>query len=128
MDLRQFSRANLNCDIGEVILLGQSADRDELIPDCRVVDLSSGGLRLELPRRVPLDAPLRLNLADRVLLGEVRYCQPSPAEGRFQAGVALCQVLVHLDELERLVAQLKDSDSGPTVLPGAGASPSRSEP
>jgi hypothetical protein len=125
MDRRQSPRQA----IGEAIratVLGLSAERNRVLGHCRVIDLSAGGLRIELHEPLPLDAAIRIDLEGRSLLGEVRYCLPGEEPGVHVAGVALCQSFIHLPELAELARLLAGGDVAVIERRGATTSPSRS--
>ena len=66
----------------------------------RAGDLSGRGIRILVPARLPAGDPVRIDLEDGLLLGEVCYCQ-SHDDG-FMIGVHLDQALSGLAELTRL--------------------------
>lgn len=65
--------------------------RDRHVVMGKAVDLSGRGMRILLPSRLPPGDPIRMELEDALLLGEICYCRPE-GDG-FLAGVQLDQVL-----------------------------------
>jgi hypothetical protein len=72
----------------------------------RVKDMSGNGIGLELERAVPAGTPLKIELDDAVVLGEVVYCRQDGAS--FTVGVHLEQVLTGLAELRRAMEAFSD--------------------
>ena len=68
------------------------------------VDLSGRGMKLRVSRKLALDSPVKVEIADSMYLGEVCYCRPE--HGTFVAGVAIEQVLTGLQGLARLSSRL----------------------
>ena len=80
----------------KVTFLGQP-DRQV---DAAITDVSGLGMRLFLAEAAPLDAAIRIDLDDALLLGEVCHC--APHEGGFAVGIQLCHSLIALDRLAKL--------------------------
>lgn len=94
------------------------------------VNISGRGMRLLLEQPVPLGSAIRVDLSDRVLLGEACYCQP---EGdRWVAGLQLEHCLARAAELARLLEGLFLEESSPrtrgAAVSGARRSSSRRSP
>ena len=64
------------------------------------VDISRRGLRLLLSGRVSPGDPVKIDMDDDLLLGEICYCETQGAD--FIVGVELDQALAGLSELARL--------------------------
>lgn len=77
----------------------------------KAVDLSGRGLRVVLPHRVSPGNPVKIELDDALLLGEICYCQPR-GHG-YITGIAVDQALNGLAELARLNDALFDDASEP---------------
>jgi len=65
-----------------------------------LLDISSNGLQLRLPKPVPCGTPVKIDGNNTLMLGEVCRCEP--AEGAYAVGVQLSQALSSLKELELL--------------------------
>jgi hypothetical protein len=52
-----------------------------------LVDTSDKGLKLQVPRSILPGSVVQIRLQDRIVLGEVRYCNPSGSE--FHIGLRL---------------------------------------
>ncbi len=66
----------------------------------KAVDLSGHGMRIVVPHRVAPGDPVKIELDDAMVFGEICYCCPN---GRgFMVGVQLDQALQGLAELTRL--------------------------
>ena len=89
-----------------------------------VENLSPAGARLRLEKPLPLNAPVKVELEEAVLLGEVCYVQP--ARERFAVGLAVDQVLHRTPELARLVRAL--GGRRPEPASGEAHSPRRAVP
>jgi hypothetical protein len=87
----------------QVTLLEGSADR---MPGV-ITDVSGGGMRIvldgPLPNALAMDAPVRVDLPDSMVLGEVCYCQRH-GDG-FAIGIQMQHSLLNLAELTRLRSQ-----------------------
>ncbi|MBI5083527.1 MAG: PilZ domain-containing protein [Acidobacteria bacterium] len=70
----------------------------------RVEDVSSAGMRMSLPGRIPSGMPVKLSFEDRLLLGEVAWC--GMVNGELQAGLVLEHSLDGLSDLKALVDAL----------------------
>jgi hypothetical protein len=79
-----------------VTTLGE--DRHEM--QGKAVDLSCHGMRIEVPNRVAPGDPVKIELDDAIVFGEICYCCPNGR--RFMVGVQLDQALQGLAELARL--------------------------
>lgn len=104
MERRQEPRIETDQEVVVTVLNGQ--------PMCavqgRVVDLSGRGLRMILPARVELNAPLKIEFDDCLFLGEVAYCRD--LVGQWLVGVDVQHSMVHLQDLERLRRSLMELD------------------
>jgi len=69
-----------------------------------VVNLSGTGMRLIVNGAIPQGAAVKLEFEERLLLGEVCYCEPMG--GDYAVGLNLEHSLVHTQELARLAARL----------------------
>ena len=83
----------------------------------QVVNISGGGFRIQTNGRIRLEAAVRIDMADAVLLGEVCYCCEE-GEGRFAVGLESQQILSHTRDLARLMQSLngpsgKESEVNP---------------
>jgi hypothetical protein len=72
----------------------------------RVSDFSGRGMRLLSPVPISPGSPVRIDIGDSLMLGEICYCRED--EGGFSLGVILEQVLRGLTELARNVDRLTD--------------------
>ena len=77
----------------------------------QVSNLSKSGLAVTLPTGIPSGCQVKVELADGVVLGEVRYCKK--AEDEFSAGVAIETVLFReapgADKAQRVPPQVTGS-------------------
>ncbi len=74
-----------------------------------VVDMSGSGLQLKLPLPIPCGAPVKLETADMLMLGEVVRCEPQGQS--YSVGLSLSHSLAALSELERLNRALLGPDA-----------------
>ena len=77
----------------------------------RVKNVSTRGIGLELEGPVAIGNPVKIELDDRLFLGEVIYCRQD--EASFFVGVELEQALCGLNELARALGAFSDSCSSP---------------
>lgn len=106
MDRRRTSRHSLSVDARPTARLTLlSADGlSDLSFDVQIADWSDRGLRVVTAQSVLTGTPVRLELPDRLLLGDVCYCA---IQGDFHAvGVRVSQSLEGLTGLRRLAARL----------------------
>jgi PilZ domain len=95
MERRRDFRSKLNQAV-RVTVLG----RDRYQVHGKAADLSGRGIRILIPVPLPAGDPVRIDLDDTLLLGEVCYCEP---EGRgFMIGVQLDQAINDVAALARL--------------------------
>jgi hypothetical protein len=66
-----------------------------------VEDMSSHGMRIRMDRDLPLGTPVRVDLNDNILLGEV--CHSSSDGLSFQCGIRTEQALCSVTDLMRLM-------------------------
>lgn len=66
----------------------------------RAVNLSGRGIRVLLPDGLRAGQPVRVDVDDTLLLGEVCYCEPGEKE--FVVGIEIDQALGSLSDLARL--------------------------
>ena len=71
----------------------------------QLVNLSGGGFRLLANGRIRLNAAVRIDMPDAVLLGEVCYCHAA-GDGTFAIGLESQQILSHTRDLARLMQSL----------------------
>lgn len=69
-----------------------------------LLDLSGRGAGVIADAAIEVNAAVRVELGDRMLLGEVCYCARD--EGRYRIGIQLRHSLTHLADLARLRARL----------------------
>jgi len=65
-----------------------------------VADVSGRGMRILLANAVPLNAAIRMDFDDALILGEV--CRCAPHRGGFAIGIRLCHSLIGLDQLAKV--------------------------
>lgn len=70
-----------------------------------VVNVSGGGFRLITDGRIRLNAAVRVDMADAVLLGEVCYCSEDGDDG-YTVGLESQQILSHTNEMAQLMRSL----------------------
>ena len=76
-----------------------------------IIDNRSGsGLAIRAAQALPLSTPVRVDLDDRMLLGEVCHC--AAADGGFLIGLRVEHVVEHLQSLARLAREL-ESEGAP---------------
>ena len=73
----------------------------EVVLTVIVEDMSSHGMRIRMDRELPLGTPVRVDLNDNILLGEVCHCS-SDGVG-FQCGIRTEQALCSVTDLMRLM-------------------------
>jgi len=87
----------------QVTVLGQGADPVEGTLD----NFSSGGMRLLLDLELPMDAALRVEWEDSMVLGDVRYCVPQG--DRYAVGLEIQHTLTDMAGLARLAERMLDA-------------------
>lgn len=97
MERRQETRAETDSRV-EITILGEHC----VAFPARLLNRSGQGLSLATDQLIPLDAPVRIDLEDSILLGEVCHC--ATENGRYITGIKLQHVLHGLTDLNRLVA------------------------
>lgn len=98
-DRRREPRFSTNQPADLVLL----ADSDLRLP-VRVQELSGSGVRLTVSRHIAPGTPVRIDMADSILLGEVCHCVPEL--GEFLCGVQLEQQLSNISDVARLMGHL----------------------
>jgi hypothetical protein len=79
--------------------------------DGTVVDVSSRGMGLMVPKSLPLGTPIKIEAHDELLLGEVCYCVPE--DGVYRVGLAVKHRLAGLAQLHSLNrALISEAESG----------------
>lgn len=73
----------------------------------QVVNVSGGGFQLVANRQIRLNAAVRVDMVDAVLLGEVCHCRQQEG-GLWAVGLESQQILLHTNDF----AQLMNSISG----------------
>jgi hypothetical protein len=101
MDRRRELRVNVNQPV-RITVLGEY--RHEM--QGNAVDFSGHGIRVVVPSSVSPGNPVRIDLDDAMLLGDICYCRPNGSG--FTLGVQLDQALSGLAELARLNHALLD--------------------
>ena len=99
MERRRHPRLPAHTPLRLTTLLGEP-----LSVEASLEELSGSGARISSPVALHPGAPLKLEWADALLLGECVYCQP--AGDRFSLGVHLEHSLGCLGELRRLMSAL----------------------
>lgn len=80
---------------------------DEETPlSARLEDVSGRSALLRIPRRVPLNVAVRVDLDDALLLGEICYC--SPINEDFRIGLVIDQTLTGIEDILALSRALMD--------------------
>lgn len=74
-----------------------------------VIDMSGSGLRLQLSLPIPCGAPVKVETADMLLLGEVVRCEPLGSA--YSIGLSLSHSMSALRALERLNRGLRGRDA-----------------
>lgn len=80
------------------------------------IDISGRGLRLLLSGRVGPGDPVKIDMDDSLLLGEVCYCQTQGSD--YIVGVEIDQALAGLSELARLNLALFEEPSSHRQVAG----------
>lgn len=86
-----------------------------------LVNLSDHGFGLVLEAPLPINAAVRVDIHDAVLLGEVCYCQPLPGGSGYAIGIRAEHVLTDCNELAALMRSLEgespETESAPQPEP-----------
>jgi hypothetical protein len=77
-----------------------------------VVEISGRGLKLHSPVPIPVDAPVKVEAPELLVLGEVCFCQA--AGESYEIGMNVVHSLTNLSELERLGRALLDEQPATT--------------
>ena len=92
----------------ELTVLGSA----EASGPAQAIEFSGHGLQVVLHRPIPVNAAVKVEGDDWMMLGEVCYCRQ---EGiHFVAGLKIDQTLENLDELSRLNENLLSTQQKPT--------------
>jgi len=95
----------------ELTVLG----RDETSGPAQATEFSGHGLQLVIHRSIPVNAAVKVEGDDWMMLGEVCYCRP---EGiHFVAGLKIDQTLDNLRELAELNKNLLSTEQEPERAP-----------
>ena len=81
----------------------------------RVVNVSGGGFRLLTDGMIRLNAAIRVDMTDAVLLGEVCYCLEEE-DGVYAIGLESQQILSHTHDLAQLVKSLSGNSDVPAEV------------
>lgn len=71
-----------------------------------LVNISADGARLTVGEPLPINVPVRVDVGETLLLGDVCYCQPE-AEG-YSVGIALAHAVVEATSLNALLTNLEN--------------------
>ncbi|MEZ5400050.1 MAG: PilZ domain-containing protein [Bryobacteraceae bacterium] len=112
MEKRTESRVVLGQPV-ELAVLDENAGARAPMP-ASLVDLSGRGAGLLAAQAIEPDRAVRMRWGDRMLLGEVCYCEPH-SDG-YRIGLQFEHSLVHLEELEKLRQRLL-GESAETIAP-----------
>lgn len=74
----------------------------------RIVNHSARGLQLLLEHPVPLDAAVRIDIDDALILGEVAYCRQE--RSGYRTGLRLEHAIYDLPEVHRLMRAILNSE------------------
>ncbi len=69
------------------------------ILSARVEEISARGMKLDLPRSLPMGTPLQIDVQSDMILGEVRYCNAEQG-GSYSVGVEIDQILRNVVRLK----------------------------
>jgi hypothetical protein len=112
-DKRQTPRTEVHA-AAFVQLLGLTpAENSDPLP-ATIVDVSDRGMRLHIQQPVPTGQAVKIELGDRMFLGEVCYCAPAPPPAAFHIGIVTEQCLTGLSSLQHLISALQP-DSAPKL-------------
>lgn len=92
----------------ELVILGAEPG-DDVRLQSRLLNLSGRGLTLLSERQLPAGTPVRVNLNDAVLLGELCHC--TKADGGYLCGIKLEQALTSVGDLSQLMSAVMESMS-----------------
>ena len=81
-----------------------------------VVNVSGGGFQVLTDGRIRLNAAVRVDMADAVLLGEVCYCKETSG-GLYAIGLESQQILSHTSDLAQLMNSLSGFAERETNVP-----------
>lgn len=107
MDRRSQPRFEGN-EIARVTLLAQDANSFT----GKMVNISDNGMRLLVDRPLGTSAPVKVQVADATMLGEVTYCQQNG--NGYAVGLALDQVLWQTPDLLPLWRALRQNGETPS--------------
>lgn len=96
----------------EVIRLQLLGPKEHTV-SARMIDLSGRRAELELPEPVSLSAPVRVNLEDSMLLGEVCSCVRQGDS--YRIAIEVSEAIPSLSSLARLVAAVMNEGRGEEV-------------
>ena len=65
----------------------------------RIVDMSEGGMRLRLNRRIASDTHVGLAIDGRLITGQIRYCLLHRSTGDFVVGLQLDHKLEDVEDI-----------------------------
>ena len=110
MERRRETRFQANQPVAVTVLAGEAGEKI----DARIIELSGHGIRLTASRPVQAGQPVRIDLEDSLLLGEVCYCHRG--DGEYVFGVSLEQAIASLSEVARLVQSIAGQTRANTVV------------
>ena len=82
----------------------------------QVVNVSGGGFRLLAEGQIRLNAAVRIDMSDAVLLAEVCYCREDDS-GLYAIGLESQQILSHTSDFAQLMNSLSGYSDRPAVAP-----------
>lgn len=99
MERRREPRFPCNQPARITCLSGQEQSFDGLL-----VNLSGRGLRIALTTPIPVNIPIRIDVGDMLLLGDICYCRKE--DDVYSVGVALAHSILEMSALTHLMTRL----------------------
>jgi len=96
--------------------------RTREVLDAQLLNISGRGARVSVPSQLPINTPLRIDVGDVMLLGDVCYCRMD-AINRFSVGVALAHSIFEMESLGRLMQRLTQEYGSPVIAEAAATKP-----
>ena len=104
MERRKEPRAPAEQSVFLVALSAEGTHQKPVV--AQLIESSASGLRLILPSALAAGTPVRIEYANRLLLGEIVFCGPS-GDG-WTAGIRVQHVIADLASLEKLRKAIED--------------------
>jgi len=108
--VKRRKESRLKPSIRQPVILTVLDAKRTYVMEAYLLDISSGGLRLRLPQPLPCGTPVKVDVNNTGMLGEVCRCEPEA--GAYMVRVQASQTSSSLMKLERLERALMSEAEG----------------